>query len=149
MMDRNTSATRTCQNCRAALDPNALICSSCGGVVPIEVASRLLRGHAVERLSHFLSALNERTLLLWILAAAPMLIGPPLLALWLTYVGSKGRRLLTREIIIVAAALINVIVSILFWRWLSETTFAVWPTIWHFLKSLATEGTPTVRSIQI
>lgn len=148
-MDRNRSLFKSCKNCGAALDPNAFVCNSCGGVVPIEEASRRLRGHAGEWLSRLLAVLNERTLLLWILAVTPILLGPPLLALWGVYIRSRREHPKTETVIIVAIALTNIVMSALFWHWLSETTFAAWPAFWHFLRSLGFESAPAIKTVPI
>jgi hypothetical protein len=135
------SPVRTCPSCGSALNTGSLTCSSCGGVVAVEnVLSRLKQEfrHQAERIGW---SIRDPEVLIWVLAVVPILILPPLLALFMSFRSSRvspadspaSKSNLNLFVAIVAVC--NIVLSIMFWRWLSELSLSGL-SIGLFLRSL-------------
>ncbi|TGN78936.1 hypothetical protein EOW77_0028890 [Bradyrhizobium yuanmingense] len=132
---------RTCPSCGSAVNTGALTCNACGGVIAVEnVLSRLkheFRHHA-ERIGW---SIRDPDVLIWVLAACPIVILPPLLALFMSFRSSRlvpfeGPASKSNQSLFVAiVAICNIALSIMFWRWLSELSLSGL-SIGAFLRSL-------------
>ena len=84
-------------------------------------------------------ALHDQNVLMWVLAAVPVLILPPTLALFMSLRRKEARAGVPKRQVnfaIVIVAICNIILSALFWRWLSEVSMSSGLSIGFFLKSL-------------
>lgn len=134
------STFRSCPSCGSPLSRGSIACSYCGGVVAVENVLVRLRTEArvqVERLSQ---SLRNRDFLIWVLALCPILILPPALAVLMNF---RARRTLEAgaatsrfDAFVLIAAVCNIILSIMFWRWISEISMSSGISIGWFLKSL-------------
>ena len=132
---------RTCPSCGSAVNTGALTCSSCGGVIAVEnVLSRLKQEfrYQAERIGW---SIRDPEVLIWVLAVFPILILPPLLALFMSFRSSKlslSDSLASNSnlnLFVAIVAVCNIILSIMFWRWLSELSLSGL-SIGMFLRSL-------------
>jgi predicted nucleic acid-binding Zn ribbon protein len=132
---------RTCPACGSAVNTSALTCNSCGGVIAVEnVVSRLKQEfrYQAERIGW---SIREPEVLIWVLAVVPILILPPLLALFMSFRSSRseplGRPAAKSDLSLFVAivAVCNIVLSIMFWRWLSELSLSGL-SIGMFLRSL-------------
>lgn len=121
---------RTCPGCGSAVNAGALTCNACGGVIVVEnVLSRLKQEfrHQAERIGW---SIRDSEVLIWVLAACPILLLPPLLALFMSFRSSEptpsdGPAAMSNQRLFVAiVAICNIVLSIMFWRWLSELSLS-------------------------
>ena len=121
---------RTCPSCGSAVNSGALTCNSCGGVIAVEnVLSRLKQEfrYQAERIGW---SIRDPEILIWVLAVFPILILPPLLALFMSMRSSRpslsdGPASKSNQSLFVAiVAVCNIVLSIMFWRWLSELSLS-------------------------
>lgn len=141
------NSVRSCPSCGSPLSRGSISCSYCGGVVVVENVLGRLRSEArtqVERLSQHL---RNRDVLIWVLALCPILILPPVLAVLMSVramrepaVGAAAPRF---DILVLIAAVCNIALSVMFWRWFSEISMSSGLSIGWFFKSL---GIPTPKS---
>jgi hypothetical protein len=137
---------QSCANCRSALSFGAIACSSCGGVVPIEIVSRRFREQRIAIYSFIRERLRERGYLIWVMALTPVLIGPPLCALLIVALRINSERQLEHAALIVAVALVNVIVGLFFWHWLSQIMVGIGPYLLMLFKSFGVEHDKVPRT---
>lgn len=132
---------RTCPSCGSALNSGALTCNACGGVIAVEsVLNRLKQEfrHQAERIGW---SVRDPEVLIWVLAACPVLILPPLLALFMSFRSSKSSppdgpvSKSNQSLFVAIVAVCNIALSIMFWRWLSELSLSGL-SIGMFLRSL-------------
>jgi hypothetical protein len=125
--------TELCPSCKSALDRGALICRSCGGVVPIEWGMRGLRDRLAELIDRGRRAFGIRGALIWLLALTPVLIAPPVLALIIILAtrehGQHGDRALAGTV-----AIVNIVLSIIAWHWFAGFMFGFWPWLGHYFN---------------
>ncbi|HEV2160151.1 hypothetical protein [Bradyrhizobium sp.] len=142
---------RTCPACGSAVNTGALTCNACGGVIAVEsVLSRLKQEfrHQAERIGW---SIRDPEVLIWVLAACPILILPPLLALFMSVRSPKlsasdGPASKSNQSLFVAiVAVCNIVLSIMFWRWLSELSLSGL-SIGMFLRSLGVNVHPPASS---
>ncbi|QQO18854.1 hypothetical protein JJB98_02440 [Bradyrhizobium diazoefficiens] len=135
------SPIRTCPSCGSAVNTGALTCNSCGGLIAVEnVLSRLRQEfrYQAERIGW---SIRDPEVLIWVLAALPVLILPPLLALFMVFRSSRtvpSDSPATKSnvsLFVAIVAVCNIVLSILFWRWLSELSLSGL-SIGMFLRSL-------------
>lgn len=129
---------RTCPACGSAVNGGALTCSSCGGVIAVEsVLSRLRQEfrYQAERIGW---SIRDPGVLIWILAVFPILILPPLLALFMSFRSASPDGPATKSdlgLFVGIIAVCNIVLSVMFWRWLSELSLSGL-SIGMFLRSL-------------
>jgi hypothetical protein len=121
---------RTCPACGSAVNTGALTCNSCGGVIAVEsVLSRLKQEfrYQAERVGW---SIRDPDVLMWVLAVLPVLILPPLLALFMSFRSSRSAPLdgppakSNLNLFVAIVAVCNIVLSIMFWRWLSELSLS-------------------------
>lgn len=145
---------RACPSCGSALSAGAITCRSCGGVVAVESLVSRLKTEIKFQVGRLSENLKDRTVLLWVLAATPILILPPLLALFMSFRSLKavdGQPRATShnlDVAVLIIAVCNIILSVMFWRWLGEVSMSMGLSIGLILKSIGINhpGTP-LRSI--
>ncbi len=121
---------RTCPSCGSAVNTGALTCSSCGGVIAVEnVLNRLKEEfrHQAERIGW---SIRDPEVLIWVLAVFPILIMPPLLAFFMSFRSSRSSSpdnsatISNPSLFVAIVAVCNIVLSIMFWRWLSELSLS-------------------------
>jgi hypothetical protein len=133
----------TCPSCGSLLKHGALTCSCCGGVIAVENVLGRLRSEFMYQTNRISQYLQDRNVLIWALALCPIFILPPVLALlmslrWFRFSGPEQRSA-THNLDVIAIpvlAICNVVLSVIFWRWLSEISIASGFSIGQFLKSI-------------
>lgn len=130
---------RSCPSCGSALARGALTCGYCGGVVAVENVVGRLKFEFRSLVARAGTHLQDRTVLIWVLALFPVLVLPPLLALLMNFrtagtesSGRPGRF----SVSIFLVALCNIILSVMFWRWLSELSLSSGLSLGLFFKSI-------------
>lgn len=111
----STARAVRCPSCGGPLDSAGRRCTVCGGIVQIETVAFEARRSAGRLADDLLQ--KARTFdsgrILWIFALTPLLIGPPLIAVGLSWFGySKGS---SRQEWLILFALANILLSALFW----------------------------------
>jgi hypothetical protein len=149
MSPEHDNAFRSCPSCGSPLSRGAITCSYCGGVIAVESILGRLKAEARNQIERVSQHLRNRDTLIWTLALCPILILPPVLAAVMSF---RSLRASTAEAgpvparfdaLVLITALCNIVLSIMFWRWLSEISMSSGLWIGWFLKSL---GVPTPRS---
>jgi hypothetical protein len=125
---------QSCPSCGSVLSRRALTCSYCGGVVAIESVSSRLKSELRYQTGRAATALQDRDVLMWVLAFVPLLILPPVLAVLMNLPGRNPEH--RANVFVVAIAVCNIILSVLMWRWLSEFSMSSGLSLGLFLKSL-------------
>lgn len=124
------SPVRTCPSCGSAVNTGALTCNSCGGVIAVEnVLSRLRQEfrYQAERIGR---SIRAPEVLIWVLAVFPILILPPLLALFMSFRSPRSApsdspaTKSNLSLFVAIVAVCNIVLSIMFWRWLSELSLS-------------------------
>jgi hypothetical protein len=145
---------RSCPSCGAALNNGAITCSSCGGLVMVESVLGRLKTEVRYRSAQLNDHLKHGTTLLWVLALCPIVILPPVLALFLSFRASKNADgqaptgAHPPDVLILMVATCNIILSVLFWRWIGDTAVSMGLSIGLFLKSIGISHPPSgLRSI--
>jgi hypothetical protein len=119
-----------CPSCGSAISTGAVTCSCCGGVIAVEGALAQLRQEfrlIATKLGTYLA--NPDTLA-WVLAVFPILILPPVLALFISLRRSSpaqshnNRGWHRQDFFLPAIAICNILLSALFWRWLGELSMS-------------------------
>jgi hypothetical protein len=134
---------RSCPSCGAALNSGAMSCNSCGGLVVVENIIGRLKSEIRYQSSQMSARLRKRSVLLWTLAVCPLVILPPVLAIMLSFrkqsVAGEHRDADgdAPDALILVAAICNIILSVLLWRWISD---AVWSTAFSFGSFLKSNG---------
>lgn len=132
---------RSCPNCGAALNSGAITCNSCGGLVVVETIVGRLKSEIRYQSGQINERLRKRSFLLWTLALCPVVILPPVLSIFLSlrkqgetgdYPIANGR---SADVLILIVAICNIILSVLFWRWLGDAILSMALSIGFFLKS--------------
>jgi hypothetical protein len=141
---------RTCPSCGSALTHGALTCNYCGGVIAVENVLGRLRSEFRYQVNRASQSLRDRTVLIWALALCPIFLLPPVLALLLSLRSFQASRSQAgdaghdRDVFVIPIlAICNIVLSIMFWRWLSEISMASGLSIGVFLKSI---GVSTPKS---
>lgn len=87
---------RACPSCAAQMQANSLICPRCGGFPEVERARHAATDLINRGFGRFRGGVRSRrisrSVLLWVLALTPLLIGPPLIALVLVAVIARRER---------------------------------------------------------
>lgn len=134
-----------CPSCGSALNDRALVCGSCGAVISIEIGSLLLRNQASALSRRLLVVLGRRAAVTWGLALFPFLIAPPLIALlMLRRRADSGLRDGDRSLV-ATVAIVNIILSVMFWHWIGATALGLGSALWSLLKSLGATVAPVAR----
>jgi hypothetical protein len=137
-----------CPNCGAALNPNTLTCRDCGGILAIEGFMSRLKSESSSFFRRAPGALGKGRLVLWTLALTPLLLAPPLVAIFLVGRQSKIAEIRADQWLgIVIVAVCNIVLSILFWRWLAELSFGFGTWIGLFLRSFGMKQSGGLQSI--
>jgi ABC-type sugar transport system permease subunit len=130
---------QSCPACGSALARGALTCGYCGGVVAVENVTRRLKFEFRGLLAQAGQRLQDRTVLMWVLALVPVLVLPPVLALLMILRPSSneaGESSRNFNVSMLLVALCNIVLSVLFWRWLSEVSLSSGLSPGLFLKSI-------------
>jgi hypothetical protein len=120
-----------CPSCSVRIPSDSIVCRSCGGVVPLEGLGRRLRHFFPELVATFLRRTNVRPadLVLWFLACVPLLMAPPILAMGMvafqTARTAPGRRMASLPVALLCIALLNIIISAMFWIATGQRLWAV------------------------
>jgi hypothetical protein len=138
-----------CPNCNAAVNRGALVCGSCGGIIPFERGSQRVKDHLVAMLFALRVAFDDRARLIWLLAFTPILIGPPLLALFMLFTGRGEKKKPSDPALAGTIAVVNVILSVMAWRWLGDRVYSVGPGLWQLFVPFGMGHGPAVRQIPI
>ena len=81
----------------------------------------------------------------WGLALFPFLIAPPLIALlMLRRRADSGLRDGDRSLV-ATVAIVNIILSVMFWHWIGATALGLGSALWSLLKSLGATVAPVAR----
>ncbi|WP_339029262.1 zinc ribbon domain-containing protein [Bradyrhizobium symbiodeficiens] len=132
---------RTCPACGSAVNTGALTCNSCGGVIAVESVLSHLKQEFRYQAGRIGWSIRDPAVLIWVLAACPILILPPLLALFMSFRSSKlppsdrPASKSNQSLFVAIVAICNIVLSIMFWRWLSEFSLSGL-SIGMFLRSL-------------
>jgi hypothetical protein len=143
------NAFRSCPSCGSPLSRGAITCSYCGGVIAVESVLGRLRAEARNQIERLGQHLRNRDLLVWVLALCPIVVLAPVLAILMnlrslrTAASGIGTPPARFDALVLVAAVCNIVLSVMFWRWLSEISMSSGISIGWFLKSL---GVPTPRS---
>jgi hypothetical protein len=133
---------RSCPSCGAALNDGAMTCRSCGGLVVVESIFGQLKAEIKYQIGQINKHLKDRTTLLWCLAFCPIVILPPVLAIFLSF---RARSAADHEAtqgssapdaLILIVAVCNIILSVMFWHWMGDTIISMGLSVGIFLKSL-------------
>lgn len=132
-------AFRSCPSCGGALNRGAMTCSSCGGLVVVESLFGRLRAETRYQASAMGDRLKDRQVLLWTLALCPIVILPPVLAIFLSFRRPSGDQPLAPgqglDLLVIVASVCNIILSVMFWRWIGDAAISMGLSIGLFLKS--------------
>jgi len=140
---------RSCPSCGSPLSRGAITCSYCGGVFAVESVLGRLRAETKNQIGRLGLHLRNRDILVWVLALCPIVILAPILAILMSLrslrapTSENGAPTSRFDALVVIAAVCNILLSVMFWRWLSEISMSSGVSIGWFLKSL---GIPTPRS---
>ena len=132
---------RSCPSCGAALNNGAMACRSCGGLIVVESLFGQLKTELRYQIGQTNKHLKDRTTLLWCLALCPIVILPPVLAVFLSFRAqavsenqtARGSSAPDALILIVAAC--NIVLSVMFWHWMGDTIISMGLSAGLFLKS--------------
>ena len=133
---------RPCPSCGAALNGGAITCNSCGGVVVIDSVVGRLKSELKYQVGLTSERLKNRQTLLWVLALCPLVILPPVLAVFLSFQRPKMAsdqsppEARSPDVLIIIVSVCNIILSIMFWRWIGDTALSMGLSIGLFLKSI-------------
>jgi hypothetical protein len=133
---------RSCPSCGAALSRGALTCSYCGGVVAVENLLSRLKAELRYHVNRAGNRLRDRSALIWTLAVFPIFILPPVLALLMIFRAlrrpdlSEPGAIHRFDVSVFFIALCNIILSIMFWRWLSEISMSSGLSPGWFFRSI-------------
>lgn len=134
------STFRSCPSCGGALNRGAITCSSCGGLVIVESLFGRLRAELRYQAATLGDRLKDRQFLLWTLALCPIVILPPVLAIFLSL---RPRPVSDQpqapnqptDMLVIVASICNIILSVVFWRWVGDAAISMGLSIGLFLKS--------------
>ncbi|WP_315781738.1 MULTISPECIES: zinc ribbon domain-containing protein [unclassified Bradyrhizobium] len=134
---------QSCPSCGSALSEGALTCGYCGSVTAVENISSRVRSEFRYWVGRAGAYLQDPAVLIWVLATVPVLILPPLLALMMCFRGSwnsrrgdAARQAYFSVFSVSVVAIVNIALSLIFWRWLSEISMSAGLSFGLFLKSL-------------
>ena len=137
---------RTCPSCGAALDSAAMTCHSCGGLIVVESIFSQLKLEIKYQIGNISQHLRDRKTFLWSLALCPIVILPPVLAIFLSFrtvtVDQTPSNSRGPDTSIVIAAVCNIVLSVMFWHWIGDTIISMGLAIGLFLKSLGINHPP-------
>lgn len=108
-----------CSSCGKTIGSSATICPSCGAVFPVEAALQNVKSKANDHLSTLAVQIRKDPLFWarWGLALTPFFIVAPAVSLGLTLYLKEHRR----DIVMMTIAILNIMLSILFWNAVIET----------------------------
>ena len=144
---------RSCPSCGAALNSGAMTCHSCGGLVMVEGIFRRLKTEIRYQVNRISESLKDRQTLLWTLALCPIVILPPILALFMSFRSPNAAEEAAHgaarspDVLIMMVAVCNIILSIMFWRWIGDTVVSMGLSIGLILKSIGVSHPGSLRSI--
>lgn len=95
------------------------------------------------------AAFDDRARLIWLLALTPILIGPPLLALFMLFAGRGEEKKTSDPAFAATIAVVNVILSVMAWHWLGDRVYSVGSGLWQLLVPFGMGHGPTVGQIPI
>ncbi len=149
-MTTPTPRAARCPNCGSVVDGRSLVCGSCGAIIPLEIGSRRLRDSAALRLRELHLAPSGQALLTWILALIPLAIAPPVVAMLLLRRPAHAGVGEADRVWVAMVAVLNIILSIMFWRWFAETALGLGPGLLSFFSdALGRHVPPAAKSIPL
>jgi predicted nucleic acid-binding Zn ribbon protein len=146
---RAQPGAETCPNCNSAVNRGALVCGSCGGIIPFERGAKRVKDHLVAVLLSQRAAFDNRARLIWLLALTPILIGPPLLALFILFMGRGEKKKPSDPALAATIAAVNVILSVIAWHWLGDRVYGAGSGLWRLIVPLGMGHSPMVKQIPI
>jgi hypothetical protein len=144
---------RSCPSCGAVLNGGAITCNSCGGLVVVESILGRLKTEVRYQSGQANERLKNRGILLWVLALCPIVILPPVLAIFLSFRspktadGQPAAEARSPDVLILIVAVCNIILSVMFWRWIGDAAMSMGLSIGLFLKSIGVSHPSGLRSI--
>jgi hypothetical protein len=143
---------RSCPSCGAALNDGAMTCRSCGGLVIVESIFGQLKAEIKYQIGQINKHLKDRTTLLWCFALCPIVILPPVLAIFLSFRAGSATDKATRDTstpkaLILIVAVCNIILSVMFWHWMGDTIISMGLSVGLFLKSFGVNHPVGARSV--
>lgn len=81
----------------------------------------------------------------WGLALCPFLIAPPLIALLMLRQRAEGDLRDGDRALVATVAIVNIILSVMFWHWIGATALGLGSALWSLLKSLGATVAPVAR----
>jgi hypothetical protein len=134
---------QSCPSCGSALNKGAMTCHSCGGLVVVEKLFGQLKAETRFHVGRVNEFLRDRTNFLWFLALCPIVIFPPVFAIffslraWAVNGNQKPPRTLPApDTLLIIAAISNLTLSVIFWRWMGDAIISMGLYAGFFLKSL-------------
>jgi hypothetical protein len=118
-------------------------------LIPLEIGVRRLRQEAGVHLLRLAPTKTNRAWATWMLALIPLAIVPPLLALLLIRKPSEMGVAESDRIWVATFAVVNLLLSFLFWRWLATSVFEIGPALWLHFDELGRRVVPAVRPTPI
>ena len=95
------------------------------------------------------AAFDDRDRLIWLLALTPILIGPPLLALFMLFIGRGENKKPFDPALASTIAVVNVILSVIAWHWLGDRLYSIGPGLWRLFVPFGMEHGPAIKQIPI
>jgi hypothetical protein len=147
------ASVRSCPSCGAVLNSGAITCNSCGGLVVVESILGRLKSEIRYQSGQANERLKNRGILLWVLALCPIVILPPVLAIFLSFRspkttdGQPAVEARSPDVLILIVAVSNIILSVMFWRWIGDAAMSMGLSIGLFLKSIGVSHPSGLRSI--
>jgi hypothetical protein len=123
-------SVRVCPSCNAAVNEGSLSCSSCGGLLVVEGVLSRLRFEAWRLMKSLSERMRDPAALIWVLVLIPILIVPPAVGVLLALRGkARGPDPVfadsTSRTFAIIVGVCNVVLSILFWRWLGSVALGL------------------------
>lgn len=147
------ASVRVCPSCGSALNRGAISCNSCGGLVVVESILGRFKTEMRYQSGQVNERLKNRAVLLWTLALCPIVILPPVLAIFLSFRSPKttdvqaAAEIRSPDPLVLIVAICNIILSVMFWRWIGDTAVSMGLSIGLFLKSIGVSQPSGLRSI--
>lgn len=133
------ASVRTCPSCGAALNSGTMSCSSCGGLVAVESFFGHFKTELRYQLGYIGQRLREPNVFLWGLALCPIVLLPPILAIFLSLKARRNHGALVThrpDPLVIPVAVCNIVLSVMLWHWIGDTIVSMGLATGLFLKSL-------------
>lgn len=128
-----------------------MTCQSCGGLVAVEGLLSRLNAESRFFVHRAQTHLKDRRKLIWVLALCPIIIVPPVLAIMMSLrearKDSEQSSSESFDILVLFAAVSNIILSIMFWKWFGQSVISLGFALGIYLKSIGISSPTGIRSI--